>query len=1237
MRKFTKSLVSLLLAFVLTLGFIPFQNTIKAQDETKKQTIEEKKANNEPLLFGYYRVWHDRKNGKSDEGRGKTGDPKGIQNMGELPKGLDVAFLFVDWIDNDLGYRKNPFWNELPNYIEKLHSKGTKVVRTIDISLITNEAKVPEDEYNKKLQSKRKFENNKEGYQQLAKLIFDEYVVRDNLDGLDIDMEHQTLPTDKLKMAIGVINELSNLLKEQNKLFIFDTDKRGNTKIFQETADKYDYVLYQSYRQENLDEVFDTFKSKIPATKFVPGFSFYEEGDRNKWFNLSSGNYRDWNRDTNAKLEDTFAYRSAMWQPRNKEDGTKGGLFAFAVERSGVKDGEDQIKPADYSVLEKIDNYLHQSHKERLGESVKNLEEKVELQDSNIIENKNLIPFARWSSGDPINKINDGIVNYENEKGNRWTDWKPSEQLKENWVGFVFGSSVDVREAEVSEVNIDFYNDHGVYLPKEYKVQYFTGKLNEKNLPEKYGFAENSVLDNNENWTNVDVKEYPKAKSFGTTVLKFKPVKTKAIRILMQADQKSLGLTELKVKGELTDKAPIKRDLSDEELKAEINNLDKLGDNAKDFIGKIGSQTNNSLLEAAKSANEYMKELENLPLPKKPVFSELKAPLYGGWFRTWHDQNSDPLEDRPNYFGDIPREVDLAFVFHAWTKPYSEFWKKLALEYVPEMNARGQRVIRTIGIKNIYSDIKDENGKSFPNTVDGNKSKAKYIVDTMIDRYGLDGIDIDIEYHDGDYYIGKEKQGIEIMKEISRLLKEQGKIFMIDTNMSGSEEILKGIYDDSDYVLLQAYGNYSDNLLNSRWQGFKPYIKPEKFILGFSFYEERGNQWGDISDKVEGSAAERYAKWQPENGKNGKKAGIIGYAIDRDGMAVGDDSIKTTTYSHSKQLKRIMEFADVEDEIAEINKLTLLTSQEKDMYERWLKDGLNSKEALLPSDIVKSAKEAQSKKEDAVKRDLIDSHDAEEEKIKSDEENAEKKLIEAAKKTEAERKEKEEKEKGQQPGQPQEPGKKDPQPSNPTQPQVTKKAPKVEEGKDAVYLKKSGKTLRFKSDAPLNLLQKVLVDKKELTDKDYSKTSGSTIVELTNKYLESLSLGKHTLSLVFGGNNEYNAKTLEIAFMVADGGSGSIIVPETESDDMPNISDQESSKKPETEDPKQPETEAETQSEPETQLETNEETKSTQNIKLVEKDKDTKNPETSDAGIMSYVAMTAVSLAGAFAIRRKNK
>ncbi|MFM1540216.1 EndoS/ChiA family endoglycosidase [Helcococcus ovis] len=353
MKKFTRRIVSLLLVLTFILGIIPFNISKAATDENKS----------EPLLFGYYRVWHDIKNGKTLEGRGpENGDPKGIQRMSDLPEELDVVFLFIDHIDSNLQYRTNPFYKELPNYVKKLHNNGTKVVRTIDISLVTNKALVPKDDYNEKVENKRHFSNDKEGYKQLANLIVEEYVKRDNLDGLDIDMEKQWLPSEELSMAIGVINEVSKLLKAEGKLFIFDTDKKGDTKIFQDTADKYDYVLYQSYRQEDLDYVFDTFKSKIPASKFVPGFSFYEEGG-NKWFNLSDGYYGAYYRNYDAPLEKTFAYKCAMWQPRNKADGLKGGVFAFAVERSGIKDGDNTYKLANYDVLKKIDGYLHQSYK----------------------------------------------------------------------------------------------------------------------------------------------------------------------------------------------------------------------------------------------------------------------------------------------------------------------------------------------------------------------------------------------------------------------------------------------------------------------------------------------------------------------------------------------------------------------------------------------------------------------------------------------------------------------------------------------------------------------------------------------------------------------------------------------------------------------------------------------------------------------------------------------------------
>lgn len=56
--------------------------------------------------------------------------------------------------------------------------------------------------------------------------------------------------------------------------------------------------------------------------------------------------------------------------------------------------------------------------------------------------------------------------------------------------------------------------------------------------------------------------------------------------------------------------------------------------------------------------------------------------------------------------------------------------------------------------------------------------------------------------------------------------------------------------------------------------------------------------------------------------------------------------------------------------------------------------------------------------------------------------------------------------------------------------------------------------LSFTSNAAYEHFQKVLVDKKELDASNYTVKEGSTIVTLKASYLETLSVGKHTLSIV---------------------------------------------------------------------------------------------------------------------------
>lgn len=75
-------------------------------------------------------------------------------------------------------------------------------------------------------------------------------------------------------------------------------------------------------------------------------------------------------------------------------------------------------------------------------------------------------------------------------------------------------------------------------------------------------------------------------------------------------------------------------------------------------------------------------------------------------------------------------------------------------------------------------------------------------------------------------------------------------------------------------------------------------------------------------------------------------------------------------------------------------------------------------------------------------------------------------------------------------------------------------APSIIEGAGQKWNAGSGKNARFCSNAEFDEFVKVLVDGKELDKSNYTVSEGSTVVELKAAYLETLSAGEHTLSIV---------------------------------------------------------------------------------------------------------------------------
>ena len=90
--------------------------------------------------------------------------------------------------------------------------------------------------------------------------------------------------------------------------------------------------------------------------------------------------------------------------------------------------------------------------------------------------------------------------------------------------------------------------------------------------------------------------------------------------------------------------------------------------------------------------------------------------------------------------------------------------------------------------------------------------------------------------------------------------------------------------------------------------------------------------------------------------------------------------------------------------------------------------------------------------------------------------------------------------------------------------------PEIIAGANATWHKGSGKDLSFTSNAAYGDFLKVLVDGEELDASNYAVEPGSTVVTLKASYLETLSVGKHTLGIVS------DTGTAETEFTVAADG-----------------------------------------------------------------------------------------------------
>lgn len=106
--------------------------------------------------------------------------------------------------------------------------------------------------------------------------------------------------------------------------------------------------------------------------------------------------------------------------------------------------------------------------------------------------------------------------------------------------------------------------------------------------------------------------------------------------------------------------------------------------------------------------------------------------------------------------------------------------------------------------------------------------------------------------------------------------------------------------------------------------------------------------------------------------------------------------------------------------------------------------------------------------------------------------------------------------------------------------------PEIIDGKGQTMVVDAVKDLSFRSSAPIEFFQKVLVDDKEVAAENYVLTEGSTIVTLKTSFLKTLGVGEHKLSVVSTtGTAETNFTVAEAANSTPTPGSSQVTTTTT--------------------------------------------------------------------------------------------
>lgn len=308
-------------------------------------------------------------------------------------------------------------------------------------------------------------------------------------------------------------------------------------------------------------------------------------------------------------------------------------------------------------------------------------------------------------------------------------------------------------------------------------------------------------------------------------------------------------------------------------------------------------RTSNLQTDQALSGNQSKLTVNSAHLDSLIAYKASVHEISAGFYRSYGSPTGGGADI--SGMATLPDSLDIAIAFGFGNGSSLNERTQMKNLVIPTLHTKGTKVIVT-GNLDIPAGV--------PHTTAGYQTTAKLIMDSLVNKYGFDGFDIDVESNPSGTTL---TDMVGVYTALSAYLGPKSgtsKLLTFDTNQSGTNSVFRQVYTMINYVWLQAYGRGASTLQGT-WNTFSAYIQSNQFVPGFSFYEENGypsNVWYDVTYPENGTGrAYDYARWEPTTGKKG---GTFGYAIDRDAPLTSstDNTNRTPNYKVTNDLTKIM-------------------------------------------------------------------------------------------------------------------------------------------------------------------------------------------------------------------------------------------------------------------------------------------------------------------------------------------